>query len=630
MSQNNVETNKYPIRKSALISPWGVGAIVPVPSGETFMVAGLDFWFDGKNPIDTEKFSCYEVKDARLSERLGDRRFFQPPEFLTKEQDYDHAGIKIPATRFPRTYYCPVCGNIEYVGGRSEQPRCPGDVRKKSAEGTYCSKMIAAHKKTPTMVPERFIAVCENGHIQDFPIAEWVHRKSGKTYNRETCKMYRSTGGNSAALSGVRYACTCGASYTMTGAFDWDEEHQESALSKIKYKCQGNSPWLGTASQGCDKPLKVVQRGASNVWFPDIISSIFIPELQINEETQMCIRKIAEKIGSQRKDGNIDKSMIKEYIDRYTEFDNEMKIDKDLAFDKIISRLTLGDDSEEKTENNYRKAEYDVLIRDYEDTSSERCELHVYKHDASEYDGLWFLKSISLVSKLRETRVLTGFRRVSPQAKQARLANLADTKWLPAVKNDGEGIMFRFDIVELKKWAKRAAVVKRVDKIKQNIEYSCGHCEDINPVYVLIHTFAHCLIAELSNESGYSTASIRERIYCPKYSEKNSPDMAGVLIYTASGDSEGSLGGLVRQGKAGRIEEVIRRALHDAEWCSVDPVCIQSNGQGIDGANLAACHNCALLPETSCENRNTLLDRGLLIGTLEDKSIGFFNNEREN
>lgn len=413
----------------------------------------------------------------------------------------------------------------------------------------------------------------------------------------------------------------------MTGAFDWDEEHQESALSKIEYKCQGNSPWLGTASQGCDKPLKVVQRGASNVWFPDIISSIFIPELQINEETQMCIRKIAEKIGSQRKDGNIDKSMIKEYIDRYTEFDNEMKIDKDLAFDKIISRLTPGDDSEEKTENNYRKAEYDVLIRDYEDTSSERCELHVYKHDASEYDGLWFLKSISLVSKLRETRVLTGFRRVSPQAKQARLANLADTKWLPAVKNDGEGIMFRFDIVELKKWAKRAAVVKRVDKIKQNIEYSCGHCEDINPVYVLIHTFAHCLIAELSNESGYSTASIRERIYCPKYSEKNSPDMAGVLIYTASGDSEGSLGGLVRQGKAGRIEEVIRRALHEAEWCSSDPVCIQSNGQGIDGANLAACHNCTLLPETSCENRNMFLDRGLLVGTLDEKSIGFFNHE---
>ena len=262
MSQNKGETNKYPIRKSALISPWGIGAIVPVSSGETFMVAGLDFWFDGKDPICSKTFSCYEVKDARLSERLRGRRFVQPPEFLTKEQDYDHAGIKIPVTRFPRTYYCPVCGNIvENVGDRAEQPRCPGDVRKKSAEGTYCSKMKAAGKNTPTMVPERFIAVCENGHIEDFPIAEWVHKKSGKTYTPETCKMYRSTGGNSAALSGVRYACTCGASYTMAGAFDWDEEHHGSALSKIGYNCQGKSPWLGTVHQGCDKFFRSRCRG---------------------------------------------------------------------------------------------------------------------------------------------------------------------------------------------------------------------------------------------------------------------------------------------------------------------------------------------------------------------------------
>ena len=101
---------------------------------------------------------------------------------------------------------------------------------------------------------------------------------------------------------------------------------------------------------------------------------------------------------------------------------------------------------------------------------------------------------------------------------------------------------------------------------------------------------------------------------------------AGVLIYTASGDSEGSLGGLVRQGLPGKFEVIIQHALNEATWCASDPVCIQSMGQGQDGCNLAACHNCALLPETSCENKNMLLDRGLMIGTLDDQSIGFFKH----
>lgn len=623
--KNNEPENRYPVRKSALISPWGIGAIVPVPSGETFMVAGTEFWFDGKNPLDAnEKLTDFEINDFRLSERLAGMRFVQPPEFLAPVQDREHPCMRIPATRFPRVYYCPVCGNVEKVGSAQEEIRCPGDNRRNREGGTYCSRTKEAGKKTPLMVPERFIAVCENGHIEDFPIAEWGHRKSGKTYDPKSCLMFRSTGGNSASLTGVRYTCTCGASASMKGAFDWDEDKHESALSKIGCQCAGNSPWLGTEHAPCDRPLRVIQRGASNVWFPDIVSSIFIPELEINAVTRKCIKQVYKKVESQRKDGRIDEEMVRAHIKNCAEFLDEdgEKVDKELAFEKVMHKLGSRSDDAEKTENDYRKAEYDVLIRD---SSRDDGELQVRKHDADEYEGLWYLKSLSLVSKLRETRVLTGFRRLSPQAAQVPLS-ASPTGWLPAVKNEGEGLMFCFDTGELKRWANRDAVTARVDKIRKNIAYSSGECENINPIYVLIHTFAHCLISALSIDSGYSAASIRERIYCPKYRDDNAPDMAGVLIYTASGDSEGSLGGLVRQGKAGRIEEIIRRALHDAEWCSADPVCMQSNGQGIDGANLAACHNCALLPETSCENRNMLLDRGLLVGTLEDKMVGFFNH----
>jgi len=106
--------------------------------------------------------------------------------------------------------------------------------------------------------------------------------------------------------------------------------------------------------------------------------------------------------------------------------------------------------------------------------------------------------------------------------------------------------------------------------------------------------------------------------------------MCGVLIYTASGDSEGSLGGLVRQGKPGRLEDTIMAAIRNAEWCSSDPLCIQSTGQGPESCNLAACHNCALLPETCCECGNKVLDRGFVVGTLYSPDIGYFGSLKNN
>lgn len=168
-------------------------------------------------------------------------------------------------------------------------------------------------------------------------------------------------------------------------------------------------------------------------------------------------------------------------------------------------------------------------------------------------------------------------------------------------------------------------MVERIQSLQEAYKHSRfgSHSTGVlRPEFVLIHTFAHLLINQLSFECGYGSSSIRERIYCEK--TENEHEMYGVLIYTASGDSEGSLGGLVRQGEKGNIEDTIRDAVRNAAWCSSDPVCIQSLGQGPESCNLAACHNCALLPETCCENGNRLLDRGVIVGSLGDRSIGFF------
>jgi hypothetical protein len=200
--------------------------------------------------------------------------------------------------------------------------------------------------------------------------------------------------------------------------------------------------------------------------------------------------------------------------------------------------------------------------------------------------------------------------------------------WLPAMIVRGEGIFVEFDRDRLDAWIKRTSVIReRIEQLNSN--YNVRRSTQgqsprlISPQFVLLHTFAHVVINQLAYECGYGSASLRERLYCGP-GDGNDP-MCGVLIYTASGDSEGSMGGLVRQACQGTFENIVIRAIQRAGWCSSDPVCIESNGQGSENCNLATCHGCYLLPETSCEEGNRLLDRALLVGRPGEPYIGFFS-----
>ena len=126
-------------------------------------------------------------------------------------------------------------------------------------------------------------------------------------------------------------------------------------------------------------------------------------------------------------------------------------------------------------------------------------------------------------------------------------------------------------------------------------------------------------INQLVFECGYGAASLRERLYVSN--EANKP-MSGIMIYTASGDSRG-VWGLVRMGKPDNMTKVLRNAISSARWCSADPVCGETTGQGPDSLNLAACHNCLLLPEASCELFNRMLDRNLVVGSPDGDAYGF-------
>lgn len=614
--------SKKPMRRSSLLSPWGVGSIVPFPNDESLMIAGLDMWqYNSKDP--------YLIKDERLQKRLGVKEFRWPPDFHDRNADSINCNLRIPAVRFPRWQYCPFCGTMQYVGLFTKQPLC------NAYQWPHGRKCNPNSKYKHRLIPERFVVVCPHGHIDDFPIAEWIHYETGHRYNPQTCIIRRSTGGTSAALTGVRYECSCGVSKSMAGAL------RPGALARIGCSCKGARPWLGESenreeAKKCEsEELNVLQRGATNVWFADTWSSIYIPT---DDET--ITRRIAGIVNDNQILKTVMNHRINGEIDRvYINIIAETKgVNADELFEAFTRKINniegLPEVTENMSEDEYRIAEYKKLINS---SGSDALEFHSVNLPVDKYDPCLhsLFKSISLVKKLRETRAFVGFSRLEPvktdDIKKAKaMLRLGTGDWLPAIEVFGEGIFFEFDSNMLEEWAKTPYIIQRINGLDKAYRKSFFYKNEdggLRPEFVLLHTFAHLIINQLSFECGYGSSSLRERLYCEKCS--NYSNMNGVLIYTASGDSEGSLGGLVRQGEPGRLEDTIVSAIHNAEWCSTDPICINSPGQGPDSLNLAACHNCALLPETCCELGNRLLDRGVVLGTPENPDFGFFSSLRQ-
>jgi hypothetical protein len=199
--------------------------------------------------------------------------------------------------------------------------------------------------------------------------------------------------------------------------------------------------------------------------------------------------------------------------------------------------------------------------------------------------------------------------------------------WLPAIEVLGEGIFLHLNRERLEEWEQREPVKQRAARVNANYvarATAFGTAPDrvITPRLLLIHTLAHILINEWSLECGYPAASLRERLYVSQPGDHH--QMEGVLIYTATTDSAGSLGGVVAQARPGRLGATIAQAVRRASWCSADPLCVEADAAGVDSLNLAACHACLLLPEVSCEEANVILDRALIVGTPESPEIGFF------
>ncbi|WP_242923129.1 DUF1998 domain-containing protein [Pontibacter liquoris] len=586
------------IRRGQVITTFGPGAIVATPSGESYMITSNSRWV-------YEQPGKFIIMEERLRRRLNVKELrFPPPidEKRTKDNKSFRGKDAIKSVRFPAWHHCRYCSRMHWIGSFAEMAKCTCEHGR--------------DEKKQGLIPVRFVAACLNGHIEDFPFQEWVH----KGENPRNHELYYHTG-TSGSLGGIVIRCnTCGVSRSMESALS------KGVLTKTK-GCSGLRPWLGlkNSNQSCSETLVGAQRGASNIYFPQVISSIYIPERDaaVSPKVKSFFQKqkgFFEMIMGNNPD---DFNRFAELMIEQAKLDSETQA----VLEYVKSELTR-QETVQVSEEDFRFAEYDVLrtlagVPD-DDYSARQLSAQEYSSPVRDY-----FNKITLVEKLRETRVFAGFTRLKPEANSSltetiRFANNSN-EWLPADIIRGEGIFLDFSADRIAAWESNTDVRNRANVILRNYSDSIGaksyFTDNSDPVLILLHTLAHLLISEISLQCGYGNSSLRERIY---YSRQHK--MTGILIYTASGDAEGSLGGLVRQGKPGRLEPIIASALEKARWCSSDPVCSSVGVQGPFGTNLAACHNCSILPETSCELFNNLLDRGLVVGTPERPELGFFQN----
>lgn len=583
------------LRRTQLVTTFGSGSIVDMPDYSVVMGA-TDYW-KSYSPV---------LHEPNLEKLLKVSGFRQP---YTTESTDGHAHPDVPAFRFPTMHFCPDCGRLMPYWGFGDEA------------GKRCSKC------GKNIVPSRFVAACINGHLEDFPYYWWVHQgrhadchpKAGDSLNIE----FSDTSGG---LESIVVSCTaCGTSRSMAGSMKKD------ALGG--YRCKGKRPWIGHKNEHndpkeCAAPMRALQRGASNVYFSVTASALTIPPWsgQIQQAIDKCWDKLSAALASNPNEENLNFILKYEFshlLDRGICTIEELR-------SEIMRRFGFSQNEDYSTQN-LLEDEYRLFCADDQDDIQFKTS-HV---DIPPFLS-GYIKDIVLAKRLREVLALRGFRRISPEQPSQNdekfqgyhqdqdiipLSN-APQSWLPAIEMLGEGIFFRIDENRLWEWENENTAL--YSEMARRLEQSNVGCEWFSARYVLLHTLSHLLIRQLAIECGYSGASIKERIYS---TFPDSPySMSGILLYTSSSDSDGSLGGLVRKGLPESFENIFRNMLRDASWCSSDPICIQSMAQGYDSLNYAACHACTLLPETSCEMRNCLLDRGSIVGTLKDKDRGFFTD----
>lgn len=597
----------HSVRAAQAVMQYGVGAMVDFPD-QTLVTSAPEYWKTTKR-----------IYDNRFAKALGVDFFALP--------------INISYERFPEWYFCPKC--------RKFQPlkQWIAEYRRKSKQSTVeKDNNMVFHLQCPDcrqdLVVSRIVTICEKGHLNDFPWVKWVHARSHKNICGNPSLKFKTGSSANEGVAGLIIECSCGATATLRDAFDKDIfRKMDNDGENSNFLCEGHHPFKHT-KEPCSCYPRASQRGSSSVYFPVVYSSLVIPPYANKLNTQIEQSQAYETCIAVIEDGEPEdrEALIKKRLPKWAE---KIATEIGAPYDSVekILRMNLleSKDVPEVTSIKYRFEEYMALTGEITIPANSAGDFSVSSYPGEQYD-LPHIKSVSLVNKIRVVHALTGFSRISPVSNMSGSGFVSikqyDTRWYPAYEVRGEGIFIEFAQEDIEKWIdNNPTISQRSQTIRNNYEKSFIKSDSpnkITPKFVMLHTLSHLLITQLSFECGYNVASLSERIYCSE--KEDGKVMAGILIYTASGDSEGTLGGLVRQGRPDAFPQIFKKAIYGAKICSNDPICIMSHGQGRDSLNLAACHTCALLPETCCEEKNVFLDRGMIIGTFKEKEIGFWND----
>jgi hypothetical protein len=593
------------LRRSQLLTTFGPGSMVDLPT-HSVLIAGLEHWKGDKARIYEDRLEAWLSQQLEVPEL----KLFAPP-IDSGEANGPHTGID--AFLFPGWFLGQVDETWRSPDGRRYRTR-PLLPWRRLVKGGYLTR----DRKIRPVVPVRFVQACVRGHISDIDWYGFVRRN----YKSEhTGDLWFDEGG-------------AGNDFAELYVRDEKNGNQRRPLSDATVRdgtglgwCGGRRPWLGPHSpEACDKPNRLLTRSASNAYFAQTVSVISLPD------SAELLRKAVDRVWE-------------DYL-RYCESEDELH--KERRKDKVRVALEGLTDAEVWTEvarrqsgqplqdKNIKQVEIETLLAQKDTLGEDKPEGDFFARRQPLGPlprGLEDkLDRLVLVHRLREVTAQVGFTRFdAPQpdingeldlgVERAPLSR--DPGWLPANENRGEGVFLSFSSEAIRAWLKRPEVKARSAQLQAGFaewkkRKQVGTLGFVGLPYIMLQSLAHLLITTLALDCGYSASAIRERIYAGESGY-------GILLYTGTPGTEGSLGGLVEMGK--HIGRHLQRALELGRLCSNDPVCAQHNPADPHEERFlhgAACHGCLLIAETSCERRNELLDRALVVPTVATPGAAFF------
>lgn len=616
MSKNSVGKQRVgDLRPSQLLHTFGVGSVVELPN-LSVMVMGLDDW-----PVEQGSSEINEPRLLRaVQNELGKQvmKLMTPP-VTTESSGFqanpfgETAHIGVPVAPFPRQLLCPSCRLLAPL--QSNLFELKTDPFRKD-RNRYVHR-ICEKSRNPTALPARFLVACKRGHLDDFPWVEYIHR--GRKDCQKAIHLYEF--GASGEVADIQAQCDCGQRRRMSDAFGPGGQLQLPS-------CRGRWPHLRKYDdKECPEPQRGILLGSSNSWFPMMLTALSIPTTsnKLGQLVEMNWSDL-EQCESPR-----EVKLIRKLLRGLSSYSDEEIYE---AAEK--KKQQTGEEQEELKE--LREPEWQIFSNPDPKLNSRNFKLKIVPPPVG-YQQL--IEKVVLAERLREVQALIGFTRIEspgdyteigdlPKDRQAPL-NRTLPRWVPTSEVRGEGIFLQFSEVAIELWVQRVEQLNHhFHRAHQRWRNGRGLDPESNYPgmrYVLLHSLAHALIRQVSLECGYTTASIRERIYSRGPSSEHEP-MAGILLYTAAPDSEGTLGGLVSLGKEETLARHLDQALNAIGLCASDPLCAEHHPYG-ESLHAAACHACLFLPETSCERGNKYLDRSVLVATVEQAGYAFFKNFAE-